>query len=122
MQYGIATTNFGTYGDPHTAARLAARAEQAGWDGFFVWDHLAYVWDGRPAGEPWMLLAAAASATSRLKLGPAVSPIPRYQPHLLGGMLTTLDHLTGGRMILGAASPRSSRCSVARAIPSPARR
>jgi alkanesulfonate monooxygenase SsuD/methylene tetrahydromethanopterin reductase-like flavin-dependent oxidoreductase (luciferase family) len=99
MKYGVASTNFGSYSDPAAIARLALRAERAGWDGFFVWDHLAYVWNG-PTGDPWILLAAA--ATSRLRLGTAISPIPRYQPHLLAGTLTTLDALSGGRMILGA--------------------
>ena len=101
MKYGVASTNFGSYGDPAVIARLAASAERAGWDGFFVWDHLAYVWNG-PTGDPWILLAAAASTTSRLRLGTAISPIPRYQPHLLAGTLVTLDVLSGGRMILGA--------------------
>ena len=101
MQYGVVSTNFGTYADPKRFARLAASAEQAGWDGFFVWDHLAYVWNG-PSGDPWILLAAAASSTSRLRLGSAVTPIPRYHTHLLAGTLATLDLLSSGRMILGA--------------------
>lgn len=101
MQYGVVSTNFGSYADPRMIARLASGAEHRGWDAFFVWDHLAYVWNG-PAGDPWILLAAAASATSRVKLGTAISPVPRYQPHLLAGTLASLDMLSGGRMILGA--------------------
>src|SRR5579875_3636722 len=103
MKYGIATTNFNTYSDPHTIADLAARAERAGWEAFFVWDHYAYVWDGRSTGEPWMLLASAAAVTSRISLGTAVSPIPRYMPHALAGIVATFDHLSRGRAILGAA-------------------
>lgn len=101
MKYGIVSTNFGSYGDPATIARLATAAERTGWDAFFVWDHLAYIWNG-PAGDPWILLAAAASATSHLHLGTAISPIPRYQPHMLAGTIATLDVLSGGRMVLGA--------------------
>lgn len=101
MRYGVVSTNFGSYADPAVIARLAASAERAGWDAFFVWDHLAYVWNG-PTGDPWILLAAAATATSRLRLGTAISPVPRYSPHLLAGTLATLDVLSGGRMILGA--------------------
>jgi alkanesulfonate monooxygenase SsuD/methylene tetrahydromethanopterin reductase-like flavin-dependent oxidoreductase (luciferase family) len=101
MRYAVVSTNFGSYADPTAIARLAASAEHSGWDGFFVWDHLAYVWNG-PTGDPWILLAAAASSTSRLRLGTAVSPMPRYQPHLLAGTLATLDVLSGGRMILAA--------------------
>ncbi len=41
MQYGIYLPNFGPYGDARTLARLAKDAEEAGWDGFFIWDHIA---------------------------------------------------------------------------------
>jgi probable F420-dependent oxidoreductase len=101
MKFGIVSTNFGSYADPATIADLASVAERAGWDGFFVWDHLAYIWNG-PAGEPWMLLAAAACSTSRIRLGTAVSPVARYRPHLLAGTVGTLDVLSGGRVVLGA--------------------
>jgi hypothetical protein len=67
--------------DARVAAALASDAEAAGWDGFFVGDHLLFVkrW-GIPVGDPWVLLAAAAVATARIVLGPLVTPLPRRRP------------------------------------------
>ncbi len=101
MRYGIALTNFGAYGEPRAVTRVAQAAEAAGWDGLFIWDHLAFVW-GPPSADPWITLAAAATVTTRLALGLGVAALPRYQPHLLAHAITTLDHLSSGRVILGA--------------------
>ncbi len=100
MQYGLDVINFGPYGDPRATAQLARVAEDAGWDGLFVWDHLAFVW-GMDSGDPWIILTAAALATTHLKLGTAVTPLPRRRPQVLAQTLTTLDRLSNGRMILG---------------------
>lgn len=100
MQFGLDVINFGQYGDPREFARIAQLAEAAGWDGLFVWDHLAFVW-GMTAGDPWVLLTAAAAATHRIKLGPAVTPVARRRPHNLAFTLATLDRMTDGRMIFG---------------------
>jgi alkanesulfonate monooxygenase SsuD/methylene tetrahydromethanopterin reductase-like flavin-dependent oxidoreductase (luciferase family) len=84
------------------AAALAAEAEAAGWDGFFVWDHM--VFDRRlrlPVADPWVLLAAVALATERLRLGPMVTPLARRRPWKVARETVTLDHLSGGRLILG---------------------
>ena len=40
MKYWLYVRNFGEYGDPHNLIALALDAEQAGWEGFFIWDHL----------------------------------------------------------------------------------
>lgn len=79
--------------------RLAQAAETAGWEGLFVWDHLGFV-RGAPSGDPWVILAAVAQATERLKIGTAVTPLPRRRPHVLANTLATLDRLSGGRVIL----------------------
>lgn len=100
MRFGIVHPNLGQYGDPRTVSRLARTAEQAGWDGLFVWDHLGFVWDG-PAGDPWILLAAAAAATERIRLGTAVTPLPRRRPQIVAMTVTTLDRQTNGRIVLG---------------------
>ncbi len=81
-------------------ASLAVDAEQAGWDGVFVWDHMV-VWSGNLVGDPWILLAAAAAATERIALGPMVTPLPRRRPWKLAREAVTLDQLSGGRLILG---------------------
>ena len=53
-------------------------------------------------GDPWMLLTAAALATSRIELGPMVTPVPRRRPQQLARQVSTLDNLSGGRVIFGA--------------------
>lgn len=102
MHYSINIPNFGDFADPRTVARVAVAAEEAGWDGLFVWDHV--VFDGTPRvfGDPWMLLTAAGLATSRLKLGTLVTPVPRRRPEQLARQVATLDSLTGGRVIFSA--------------------
>ena len=102
MRYAVNVPNFEDYGDARTVAGLAADAEAAGWDGFFVWDHLAFVkaWRLRIA-DPWVLLTAVALATERLRLGPMVTPLPRRRPWKLARETVTLDRLSGGRLVLG---------------------
>jgi alkanesulfonate monooxygenase SsuD/methylene tetrahydromethanopterin reductase-like flavin-dependent oxidoreductase (luciferase family) len=82
-------------------AQLAVRAEGRGWDGFFVWDHVAYAAPVRRVADPWITLAAVAAATERLIIGPLVTPIPRRRPHQLARETVTLDRLSGGRLVLG---------------------
>lgn len=101
MKYGIDIATLGEYADPNVVVALAVAAEAAGWDGIFVWDHLAFVW-GVPSGDPWVILAAVAQATERLKLGTAVTPIPRRRPQVLAHTVATLDILSHGRVIFGA--------------------
>ncbi|MFJ8821491.1 LLM class flavin-dependent oxidoreductase [Streptomyces sp. NPDC102467] len=105
MRFSVNIPNFGDFADAHTVARTAVAAEQAGWDGLFVWDHVVHdkrEQRGKPFGDPWMLLTAAALATSRLKVGPLVAAVPRYRPEQLARQVATLDALSGGRVILGA--------------------
>lgn len=69
VRFSINLPNFGDFADARTVARVAAAAEQAGWDGVFVWDHVVldkHNQRGKPFGDPWMLLTAAALATSRI--------------------------------------------------------
>jgi len=81
------------YGDARTAADFAFEAEQAGWDGFFVWEP---VW----GWEAWMMLTAAAMRTQRIKLGTMITPVSRMRPWELASKTVTLDHLSNGRVIL----------------------
>ena len=105
MRFSINVPNFGDFADAHTVARVAAAAEEAGWDGLFVWDHVVHSKEqrrGQAFGDPWMLLTAAALATSRIKLGPLVTPVARRRPEQLARQVATLDALSGGRVIFGA--------------------
>ena len=101
MQFGICLANIGTYSDPRVGVRVAEAAEAAGWDGVFIWDHLAFVW-GPPAADPWITLAAVASATSRVRIGTAVTPVARRRPQVVAHEAATLDVLSQGRFVFGA--------------------
>ena len=101
MQYAVCLSNFGTYADPKESLRVAEAAEAAGWDGFFVWDHLAFVW-GQPSADPWVTLAAVAAETASLTLGTAVTPLPRRRPQVVAQQASTLARLNGGRVVLDA--------------------
>lgn len=88
--------------DPTELVDLAVRAEEAGWDGFFLWDHLRFGYGRRlEIHDPWVLLGAMAVRTSRVLLGTFVTPVPRRRPQTLAKHVVTLDHLSGGRAILG---------------------
>ncbi|MFJ1652815.1 LLM class flavin-dependent oxidoreductase [Streptomyces sp. NPDC088337] len=103
MRFSINVPNFGDFADPCNVATAAAAAEEAGWDGLFVWDHVLHrQHQGRPFADPWMLLTAAALATSRIRLGALLTPVPRYRPQQLARQVATLDHLSGGRVIFAA--------------------
>jgi probable F420-dependent oxidoreductase len=101
VRHGICLANIGTYADPRVGVRVAQAAEVAGWDGVFIWDHLAFVW-GPPAADPWITLAAIAASTSRVRIGTAVTPVARRRPQVLAHQVATLDRLSDGRVIVGA--------------------
>ena len=98
MHYGIEVIPFGRFSDPREVVKIARIAEAAGWEGLWLWDHLVFPW---AVGDPWITLAAVASATQSMKLITGVAPLPRYRPHLLARQMTSLDLLSGGRLIFG---------------------
>lgn len=106
MKFAIHIHNFGPWADPKAIAAVARDADEAGWDGVFVADHLIQTYQGKPQplADPWIALAAIATATTRAKIGPMVTPLPRRRPWQLAGECVTLDHLSGGRLILGVGS------------------
>jgi alkanesulfonate monooxygenase SsuD/methylene tetrahydromethanopterin reductase-like flavin-dependent oxidoreductase (luciferase family) len=87
--------------EPALVAELAAKAERKGFDGFFVWDHVAYAEPVRSLADPWVTLAAVAMSTERVLIGPLVTPLPRRRPHQLARETVTLDRLSRGRLVLG---------------------
>lgn len=100
MKYGFYTPNFGYCGDPKKLLELAIECEAAGWDGFFLWDHLQWP-EMEPAADPWVALSAIASHTSKISLGPMITPLPRREIVKLAREALTLDDLSDGRLILG---------------------
>ena len=103
MRFSVNIPNFGDFADAETVAKVASAAEAAGWDALFVWDHVVHDKRRRRSfGDPWMLLTAAALATTQIKLGPMVTPIPRRRPEQVARQVSTLDNLSRGRVIFGA--------------------
>jgi alkanesulfonate monooxygenase SsuD/methylene tetrahydromethanopterin reductase-like flavin-dependent oxidoreductase (luciferase family) len=105
MRCSINIPNFGDFADARAVVQVATAAEEAGWDALLIWDHVVHSksWRGdSPFGDPWMLLTAAALATSRLRIGTLVTPVPRRRPEQLARQVATLDALSGGRVIFGA--------------------
>jgi alkanesulfonate monooxygenase SsuD/methylene tetrahydromethanopterin reductase-like flavin-dependent oxidoreductase (luciferase family) len=101
VRRAIFVAPFEELSEPALVADLAARAEARGWDGFFVWDHVDYRDPVRLVADPWITLAAVAVATSRVLIGPMVTPLARRRPHQLARETVTLDRLSGGRLVLG---------------------
>jgi alkanesulfonate monooxygenase SsuD/methylene tetrahydromethanopterin reductase-like flavin-dependent oxidoreductase (luciferase family) len=100
LRYAVYLPPFGPFGDPKVLVELAVRAETAGWDGVFLWDHV--VTDAMPIADPWTTLGAIAHATERILLGPTVTPLPRRRPWVLARQASTVSRLADGRLVLGA--------------------
>ncbi len=92
---------FDALADPAVVARLCAEAEEAGWHGVFVWDNLRFEEPVVDVADPWITLAAMATATERIRLGPMVTPLARRRPVKVARETVTLDWLSGGRLTLG---------------------
>ena len=100
MRFALNVPNVGEYGDARLLAELAREAEETGWDGFFVWDHIAWE-DAENYADPWISLSAIAVDTGRIRIGPMVTPLPRRRPWKVAHESTTLERLCGGRLTLG---------------------
>jgi alkanesulfonate monooxygenase SsuD/methylene tetrahydromethanopterin reductase-like flavin-dependent oxidoreductase (luciferase family) len=79
---------------------LSKQLEESGWDGLFLWDHMLAAL-GMPVADPWVIMAAVATVTQRIRLGALVTPLPRRRPWVLSRQLATLDQLSNGRLIGG---------------------
>ena len=101
MRSGLFIPGFDALADPAVVARLSAEAEEAGWHGVFVWDNLRFEEPVVDVADPWITLAAVATATERIRLGPMVTPLARRRPVKVARETATLDRLSGGRLTLG---------------------
>jgi alkanesulfonate monooxygenase SsuD/methylene tetrahydromethanopterin reductase-like flavin-dependent oxidoreductase (luciferase family) len=99
LKFGFYTSNSGASGDPKLVVELAERAEAAGWDGFFLWDHLS-AWR-EPVSDPWVMLGAVAARTERVTIGPLIVPLARRRPQKVALEAATLERLAPGRTVLG---------------------
>ncbi len=100
MRHAVYLPPIGSFGDIEALIELAVDSERAGWDGFFLWDHLLYATDV-PIADPWIAMAAISCRTSTIRLGPLVTPIPRRRPWRLAREAVTVDRLSAGRLTLG---------------------
>ena len=109
MRFGVTLPNAGLGNDPTVFADLALDAEEAGWDGVFIWDagvpSHEIAQDPDDAGlqavvDPWLAMALMASATDRVVLGPMIAPLARRRPWKVAQESVTLDHLSAGRFVL----------------------
>lgn len=100
MRHALHLPPIGSFGDVHVLVDLAIAAEEAGWEGFFLWDHIQYEQPVALA-DAWISLSAIAAATSTIRIGPLVTPLPRRRPWKVAREAVTLDHLSRGRLVLG---------------------
>ena len=102
MRHALYVAPFGELSDPRAVVELAIAAEESGWDGLFLWDH---IWRpperSQSVGDAWVTLSAIAARTTRLRIGPMVVPLARRRPQKVARESVALDYLSGGRVTLG---------------------
>lgn len=112
VRHGLVIPNWKAGSDVGRLIQAARAAEEAGWDGVFLADHLIFPPPseiGRPGvpdafapmPDPWITLAGIATATRRVALGTWITPVARRHPWQVARDLATLDQLSRGRVILG---------------------
>ena len=101
MRSGLFLPLFDQLADPALVARFAGEAEEVGWHGVFVWDHVRWREPVVEVADPWITLAAIATSTAGVRLGPMVTPLARRRPVKVARETATLDRLSGGRLTLG---------------------
>ncbi|MGH7043030.1 MAG: LLM class F420-dependent oxidoreductase [Acetobacteraceae bacterium] len=119
MKFGLRYCNTGRYTDPREAVALLQAAEEAGFDSAWTVEHVViprayrsaypYSPDGRLPGrepafsipDPLIWMAYVAAATTRIRLATGILILPEHNPVLCAKQVATLDHLSGGRVILG---------------------
>ena len=100
MRFGVFLPPFAEFSEPQRVVALSQRAEASGWDGVFLWDHML-AFPGMAVADPWVIMAAVAAATRRIRIGALVTPLPRRRPWVLSRQMATLDLLSDGRLIGG---------------------
>jgi alkanesulfonate monooxygenase SsuD/methylene tetrahydromethanopterin reductase-like flavin-dependent oxidoreductase (luciferase family) len=100
LRFGLFFPQFDELADPARLAELAAVAEEAGWSGFFLWDHML-ARPGMAVCDPWIAMAAIAAATREIRFGAMVTPLARRRPWVMARQAVALDLLSGGRLVIG---------------------
>ena len=106
--FGVAARNFTAYPEMPDARALVeygVKMEQLGFDSIWVWDHILLgVEPSFPIIESLTLLTAIAARTRTIKLGTGILVLPLRNPVVLAKQLSSMDQLSGGRLIMGMAS------------------
>src|SRR3954454_2328379 len=93
---------------PRDLLRHAVAGEEAGFDGIACSDHFQPWWEPGQSGQAWIWLGAAAQATERVPIGPAVTvALARYHPALVAQGFATLEAMYPGRVFVGLGSGES---------------
>jgi probable F420-dependent oxidoreductase len=117
--FGLDVGIYGALANPETVLQLARHAEEAGFESIWLADHVAFPVSiqskypysatgdfpsrlSEPLMEPVATMAVLVGATKRVRIGTAALIMPYRNPVLLARMLVTLDHFSGGRIVLGA--------------------
>ena len=102
MRNAMYLAPFGELSDPRVLVEVALAAEESHWDGIFLWDHM---WQPPSSvngmGDAWITLAAIASATRTIRLGPMIVPLARRRPQKVARESVSLDLLSDGRLTVG---------------------
>jgi alkanesulfonate monooxygenase SsuD/methylene tetrahydromethanopterin reductase-like flavin-dependent oxidoreductase (luciferase family) len=101
-RHAVGAPNVGMFGDPRLLLDLAVAAEDSGWDGFFIWDHLLWHEPHGHVADPTVVISAVAARTERIRIGVMISALARRRPAKVARETVTLDQLTGGRLVFGA--------------------
>jgi alkanesulfonate monooxygenase SsuD/methylene tetrahydromethanopterin reductase-like flavin-dependent oxidoreductase (luciferase family) len=101
LKRGLFVAPFDELADPGVLVEIGMQAEDHGWDGIFLWDHISYRSPVRAVADPWVALSAIATRTDRLRLGPMVTPLSRRRVQKVARETVTLDRLSAGRLALG---------------------
>jgi hypothetical protein len=102
LRFGLLVPNVGYYADPARLVQLARAADESGWDGVFLWDHLLIDRAGRlPVADSWTAVTAILAGTRRIRCGPLVVPLAQRQPWKVARETATADQLSGGRLVVG---------------------
>ena len=102
LSYGVFLPPFDEFAEPKRLVALAQSAERAGWDGLYLWDHMLTI-PGMAVADPFVMAAAIAQATERIRLGMMVTPLARRRPWVFARQAATLDRLSDGRLDVGVS-------------------
>jgi len=108
LSYGIFLPPFAEYSEPQRLVALASSAEDTGWDGVFLWDHVL-AGSNLAVADSFVMAAAIAQATRRVRLGMLVTPLARRRPWVFARQSATLDQLSAGRLVVGVGLGHDSR-------------